>query len=166
MGSIINIICCYMSLTNPNGYQIQHCPVSRNVFYTEYEFRDPQVVCFEIFVREIPSKFFKLHTWWSAKLGISLKTHFILKNRYLEAFVCKHPSTVILQNICSWEISKSVAKSYTMEYIFEPNCRLQACNYVQKCTPSCMIFIEFAAFLKNRYSEEPLWTDASFLSEI
>ena len=34
-------------------------------------------------------------------------------------------------------------------------------NYVQKCTPSCMIFIEFAAFLKNRYSKEPLWKDSS-----
>ena len=40
-----------------------------------------------------------------------------------------------------------------MEYLFEHNCRLKAFNYVQKCTPPCMIFIEFAAFFKNRYSD-------------
>ena len=41
-------------------------------------------------------------------------------------------------------------KSYAMEYIFEHNCWLEACNYVQKCTPSCMIFQYFSKFLKNR----------------
>ena len=36
----------------------------------------------------------------------------------------KHLSTVVLQNICSWEISKRAKKSYTMECIFEHNYRL------------------------------------------
>ena len=43
-----------------------------------------------------------------------------------------------------------------MEYI-------QACNYVQECALSCMTFIEFVAFFKNRYSDEPLWRDAFVL---
>ena len=32
-------------------------------------------------------------------------------------------------------------------------------------TPSCTIFIEFVAFLNNRYCEEPLWRDAFVSSQ-
>ena len=56
---------------------------------------------------------------------------------------------------------KLYKKPYTMEYIFEHNFRLEACNYAQKCTPSCMIFQHFLKFLKNRSSKEPLWRGAS-----
>ena len=41
---------------------------------------------------------------------------------------------------------------------------IKICNYVQNDC-DCMIFIEFAASFKNRYSEETLWWDASELTE-
>ena len=49
-----------------------------------------------------------------------------------------------------------------MEYIFEYIFRLQAWNYAQNCTPSCMIFEEISGFLKNRYSEKPPWWRDAF----
>ena len=55
-----------------------------------------------------------------------------------------------------------------MEYIFQHNCRLEAYNYAQKCTPPCMIFQQSLKFLNNnnRSFKEPLWRNASLLSII
>ena len=57
----------------------------------------------------------------------------------------------VFKNRIRWSTFLSIISGFKPAIIF------------QKCTPSCMIFIEFAVFIKNRYFEETLWMDNSEL---
>ena len=61
----------------------------------------------------------------------------------------KHSSAVVLQNICSWEMRQTLWQSYTMEYIFEHKCRLEACNYAKNVLHRVRFFNTFWNFSRS-----------------